>query len=92
MAVVRSLRLLTGRKAADDSPVVAIDTAAADEDNLPMPSDLKTVFLGCLFVLAVLAGCYVAAEIVLPIVLGFVLSLVLQPAMRSFSVCICRAA
>jgi predicted PurR-regulated permease PerM len=30
----------------------------------------------------VLAGCYVAAEIVLPIVLAFVLSLVLQPAMR----------
>jgi predicted PurR-regulated permease PerM len=32
-------------------------------------------------VLAVLAGCYVAAEIVLPIVLAFVVSLVLQPAM-----------
>ena len=33
--------------------------------------------------LAVLAGCYVAAEIVLPIVLAFVLKLVLQPAMRA---------
>jgi predicted PurR-regulated permease PerM len=40
------------------------------------------VFLGGLFALAVLAGCYVAAEIALPIVLAFVLSLVLQPAMR----------
>ena len=30
-----------------------------------------------------LAACYVAAEIVLPIVLAFVLSLVLQPAMRA---------
>jgi predicted PurR-regulated permease PerM len=40
------------------------------------------VFLGGLFVLAMLAACYVAAEIILPIVLAFVLSLVLTPAMR----------
>jgi predicted PurR-regulated permease PerM len=57
-------------------------TAAADEDDLPLPSDIKAVFLGGLFVLAMLAACYVAAEIVLPIVLAFVLSLALQPAMR----------
>jgi predicted PurR-regulated permease PerM len=57
---------------------------AADEDDLPIPSDIKAVFLGGLFVLAMLAACYVAAEIVLPIVLAFVLSLVLQPAMRVF--------
>jgi predicted PurR-regulated permease PerM len=57
-------------------------TAAADEDDLTLPSDIKAVFLGGLFVLAMLAACYVAAEIVLPIVLAFVLSLVLQPAMR----------
>jgi predicted PurR-regulated permease PerM len=61
---------------------VPIDTAAAGDDDLPIPSDVKAVFLGGLFVLAVLAGCYIAAEIVLPIVLAFVLSLVLQPAMR----------
>jgi predicted PurR-regulated permease PerM len=59
-------------------------TAAADEDDLPIPSDIKAVFLGGLLVLAMLAACYVAAEIVLPIVLAFVLSLVLQPAMRVF--------
>jgi predicted PurR-regulated permease PerM len=82
MAVVRSLRLLTGRKAAEDPPIVAIDIAAPDEDNLAIPADANTVFLGGLFALAVLAGCYVAAEIALPIVLAFVLSLVLQPAMR----------
>jgi predicted PurR-regulated permease PerM len=41
-----------------------------------------TVFLGGLLILAMLAACYVAAEILLPIVLAFVLSLVLQPAMR----------
>ena len=50
---------------------------------MPIPSDIKAVFLGGLFLLAVLAGCYVAAEIVLPIVLAFVLKLVLQPAMRA---------
>src|SRR5262245_15078178 len=81
MAVVPSLRLFTGRKAADHA-VVTIDAAPADEAELAIPSDAKTVFLGGLFALAVLAGCYVAAEIVLPIVLAFVLSLVLQPAMR----------
>ena len=82
MAVVRSLRLLTGRKAAEDPPIVAIDIAAQDEHDLAIPADADTVFLGGLFALAVLAGCYVAAEIALPIVLAFVLSLVLRPAMR----------
>ena len=82
MAVVRSLRLLTGRKAAENPPIVAIDIAAPDEDDLAIPADAKTVFLGGLFALAVLASCYAAAEIALPIVLAFVLSLVLQPAMR----------
>src|SRR6516162_4622755 len=82
MAVVRSLRLLTGRKAAEDPPIVAIDIAAQDEHDLAIPADPNTVFLGGLFALAVLAGCYAAAEIALPIVLAFVLSLVLRPAMR----------
>jgi predicted PurR-regulated permease PerM len=68
-----------------DSPSAAgpADIASVDEDELPIPSDINAVFLGGLFVLAVLALCYVAAEIALPIVLAFVLSLVLQPAMRA---------
>ena len=83
MAVVRSLRVLTGHKAAEDRPIAAIDIAAHDEDDLAIPADANTVFfLGGLFALAVLAGCYAAAEIALPIVLAFVLSLVLQPTMR----------
>jgi predicted PurR-regulated permease PerM len=56
--------------------------ASPVEDDLPIPSDMNTVFLGGLFILAMLAACYVAAEIILPIVLAFVLSLVLTPAMR----------
>ena len=82
MAIAK-LKLLASRRAADP-PLAAAPaaTAAADEDDLPIPSDIKAVFLGGLFVLAMLAACYVTAEIVLPIVLAFVLNLVLQPAMR----------
>jgi predicted PurR-regulated permease PerM len=84
MAVIDQLKLLASRKAAD-RPLAAAPSAAAaaDEDDLPIPSDIKTVFLGGLFLLAMLAACYVAAETVLPTVLAFVLSLVLQPAMRA---------
>src|SRR3984893_11708258 len=83
MAAIDQLELPAGRKAAD-RPSAAVPTAAADadEDDLPIPSDINAVLLGGLFVLAMLAACYVAAEIVLPIVLAFVLSLVLTPAMR----------
>jgi len=44
--------------------------------------DAHVVLLSCLLVIAVLTICYFAAEIVLPIVLAFVLSLLFQPAMR----------
>jgi predicted PurR-regulated permease PerM len=81
MALIDQLKLLGSRKAAD-RPSTAAPTAAADEDDLPIPSDINAVFLGGLVLLAMLAACYVAAEIILPIVLAFVLSLVLQPAMR----------
>ena len=88
MELISKFRLLMGRNPADGPAAIApVDTAAADEDELPIPSDIpsdiKAVFLGGLFLLAVLAGCYVAAEIVLPVVLAFVLKLVLQPAMRA---------
>jgi len=83
MAAIDKLKLLASRGAADRPSSAAPATAAAEEDDLPIPSDIKTVFLGGLFLLGMLAACYVAAEIVLPIVLAFVLSLVLQPAMRA---------
>jgi predicted PurR-regulated permease PerM len=85
MPAIAKLKLLASRKAAD-RPLAAAPPASAapDEDDMPIPSDIKTVFLGGLFLLAMLAACYVASDIVLPIVLAFVLSLVLQPAMRVF--------
>ena len=60
-------------------PPVDIELEAAGSEN---PVELRTIFLGGLLLLAVLAACYVAAEIVLPIVLAFVLGAMFQPVMR----------
>ena len=57
-------------------------TEAADETEMPLPSDPQTFFLGGLFALGVLAALYVASPIILPVVLAFVLNLLLQPAVR----------
>jgi len=55
----------------------------ADEpEEMPLPSDPKVIFLGGLFVLALLATAYVASEIALPLVFAIILKLLLQPAMR----------
>ena len=51
-------------------------------ENLLLPSDPKVIFLGGLFVLAVLVAAYVASDIVLPLVFAIVLKLLLQPALR----------
>src|SRR5271155_1291800 len=84
MAGITKFRLLAGRRAAESpSSTAPADAAPNDDDELPIPSDIKAVYLGGLFLLAMLAACYVAAEIALPIVLAFVLKLVLQPAMRT---------
>src|SRR5439155_8921704 len=65
------------------------DTTAEETENhrlepaeVERPIELRTVFLGGLFALTVLAAFYAAAEIVLPIVLAFVLNLVFQPVLR----------
>jgi hypothetical protein len=55
---------------------------AEEPEEMPLPSDPKVIFLGGLFVLALLATAYVASEIVLPLVFAFILKLLLQPAMR----------
>jgi predicted PurR-regulated permease PerM len=55
---------------------------AEEPEELPLPSDPKVIFLGGLFVLALLATAYVASDIVLPLVFAIILKLLLQPAMR----------
>ena len=56
----------------------------ADGKDMPLPQDPKVVFQGTLVVLALLAGAYVAKEVILPVVLAFILKLLMQPSMRLF--------
>lgn len=72
-----------------ESVVVVMPPAAAtvvapepDDNEMPLPEDARTVFLGGLFVLACLAAVYVASDIVLPVVLAIMLKLLLQPLVR----------
>jgi predicted PurR-regulated permease PerM len=65
----------------DDQKTEVVPPAEVPE-GLPLPSDPKVIFLGGLFVLAMLAAAYVAIEIVLPLVFAIVLKLLLQPALR----------
>ena len=66
----------------------ALVEAAAEEarpeprEEMPLPDDARTVFLGGLFLLACLSALYAASEIILPIVLAIVLKLLLQPIVR----------
>src|SRR5690349_5611648 len=55
---------------------------AGEPKEHPLPSDPKAIFLGGLFVLALLTTAFVAREIVLPLVFAIVLKLLLQPALR----------
>ena len=55
---------------------------AGEAEEHPPPSDPKAIFLGGLFVLALLAAAYVASDIVLPLIFAIVLKLLLQPALR----------
>jgi predicted PurR-regulated permease PerM len=63
-------------------PEIAVVPPAEEPDELPLPSDPKVIFLGGLFILALLAAAYVASEIVLPLAFAFILKLLLQPGMR----------
>ena len=64
-----------------DQETEAVPPAEELED-MPLPSDPKVIFLGGLFILALLATAYVASEIVLPLVFAIILNLLLQPALR----------
>ena len=63
-------------------PNAAATEAAADETEMPLPSDPQTFFLGGLFALGFLAALYVASSIILPVALAFILNLLLQPAVH----------
>ncbi len=56
--------------------------AREEREAMPLPTEPRTIFLGGLFVLALLAALYVASPIVLPVVLAIVLKLLLQPLVR----------
>ena len=56
--------------------------AAEESDDMPLPTDPRTVFLGGLFLFACLAILHVASEILLPFLLAIVLKLLLQPLVR----------
>src|SRR4051812_25924930 len=59
------------------------DSRRSDEDDdMPLPTNPQSIFLGGLFTLAVLAALYVAAEVVLPVILALMLKLLLQPLVR----------
>lgn len=61
-------------------PLEAPDLTAP---NGPLPADPKLLIQSVLLVIAVLAVCYVAAAIILPIVLAFMLKMLLMPGMRA---------
>jgi predicted PurR-regulated permease PerM len=63
----------------DDIPAV---TPREERQDMPLPTEPRTIFLGGLFLLASLAALYVASPILLPVVLAIVLKLLLQPLVR----------
>ncbi|WP_158545136.1 AI-2E family transporter [Dyella monticola] len=65
----------------DDSAIPAPD----ERNDMPLPQDPQAIFQGGLFLLALLAGVYLAREVLLPIVLAFILKLLMQPIMRLFA-------
>ncbi len=83
----------TGNPIADvveeEIEAVRTDTPDTGDDGqeMPLPSDPRTIFLGGLFFLALLAALYAASEIMLPIILAIVLKLLLQPFVRMLDRC-----
>ena len=69
-------------RAADPVDMVPDSLSAADRVDMPLPRNPQTVFLGGLFLLALLTTMYLAREVVLPIVVALVLKLFLQPLVR----------
>ncbi|HET7883505.1 MAG TPA: AI-2E family transporter [Acetobacteraceae bacterium] len=84
-----SARMAEAVEAGPDDAIEAVSDAVPiatpvddDEDDMPLPTEPRTIYLGGLFVLAVLTALYFASAIVLPVVLAIVLKLLLQPLVR----------
>jgi len=60
-----------------------VGSSAQERKEMPLPGDPNTIYLGGLFIIAMLGAAYLASEIVLPLVLACVLKLLLQPAVRT---------
>jgi predicted PurR-regulated permease PerM len=58
------------------------ETAEVGEEAMPLPVDAKVIFLGGIFFILFLTALYAVADIVWPLILAFVLSLLLKPPMR----------
>jgi predicted PurR-regulated permease PerM len=69
-----------------EEPVEAVhepqQAVREEREEMPLPTEPRTIFLGGLFLLAALTALYVASPIVLPVVLAIVLKLLLQPLVR----------
>src|SRR5689334_6855258 len=67
----------------DDPLAAATATPVREErEEMPLPTEPRTIFQGGMFLLALLAALYIASPIVLPVVLAIVLKLLLQPLVR----------
>ena len=67
-----------------ETEALSVSQPIEEVEEMPLPEDPKLVFLGGLFIMALLACAYVARSVILPIVLAFLLKLLLQPVMRVF--------
>jgi predicted PurR-regulated permease PerM len=62
-----------------DPPSGTTTEEAFEQSEMPLPTDPKTIFLGGLFGLAVIAACSFAQAIIVPVVMAVFLKLLLQP-------------
>ena len=74
--------VVSGRTVGSVTEKKTFDTVN-DDDEMPLPTDPRTFFLGGLFMFACLTVLYIAAPIVLPLILAIVLKLLLQPLVRA---------
>jgi predicted PurR-regulated permease PerM len=63
-------------------PVEREAPAREEREEMPLPTEPRTIFLGGIFLLGMLTALYVASPIVLPVVLAIVLKLLMQPFVR----------